>query len=449
MKKWLVWNVVFRLHEFAKRHATYEFLREMETVDRCSADELAQLQRRKLRALIAYAYEHVPYFRSRMRDLGVTPPQIQETSDLALLPLMRKADVRQHRHALRSDIAGKLSSFTTGGSTGEPLIFDLAKRRVASRVACRQRTSRWWGLSVGDRELAIWGSPVELKRQDWVREWRDVLLSTRLLSAFELNEATMSRYLDILEAGRYRQIFGYPSALHLVCLQAQKENRNLRRSGIQAAFVTGEVLLPHQRETISSTLNCPVANGYGGRDSALIAHECPQGGMHVLADAVIVETLDAAGRPVPAGEPGEIVITDLYSHEAPFIRYATGDIAILSDRRCGCGRVLPLLERIEGRSNDVIVAADGRTINSLALIYAVREVEGIERFRITQKTTTSFHVQVVRNTSFSPDSEEHIRTNWSRLLRSAITVTFEYAAELPLERSGKFRHVVSEIAHNN
>jgi phenylacetate-CoA ligase len=120
----------------------------------------------------------------------------------------------------------------------------------------------------------------------------------------------------------------------------------------------------------------------------------------------------------------------------------------LSDRRCACGRVLPLLERIEGRSNDVIRAADGRTINSLALIYAVREVEGIERFRITQKTTTSFHVQVVRNRSFSPDSEEHIRTNWSRLLRSAITVTFEYADELPLERSGKFRHVVSEIAHN-
>jgi phenylacetate-CoA ligase len=449
MKKWLIWNVFFRAHEAAKRHATYRFLREMESADTFSADELAQLQRQKLRDLIDYAFEHVPYFRDRLRELGATSADIRDVSDLALLPLLRKSDVRQNREALRSNIAGKLSSFTTGGSTGEPLIFDLAKRRVASRVACRQRTSRWWDVSVGDRELAIWGAPVELKRQDWIREFRDLFLSTQLLSAFELSEATVSRYLDVLEGGRYRQVFGYPSALHLVCAQAQREKRNLRRLGVKVAFVTGEVLLPYQREQISDTLNCPVANWYGGRDSALIAHECPQGGMHVLADAVIVQTVGRDGKPVPYGEPGEIVITDLYSHEAPFIRYATGDIGVLSSRRCACGRVLPLLERIEGRSNDVILAADGRMINSLALIYAVREVEGIEQFRITQKTVTSFHVQVVTNGSFTPDGEEHIRISWSGLFRSAIKVTFEHVAELPVERSGKFRHVVSEIAHNN
>ena len=349
-----------------------------------------------------------------------------------------KSRRERNREALRSGIAGKLSSFTTGGSTGEPLIFDLAKRRVASRVACRHRTSRWWGVSVGDPELAIWGSPVELTRQDWLRDLRDVVLSSRLLSAFELNDATMSRYLDVLEKGRYRQVFGYPSALYLVCLHAQKEKRNLRRLGVKVAFTTGEVLFPYQRELISDTLNCPVANGYGGRDSALIAHECPQGGMHILADAVILESLDPDGRPVPQGQPGEIVITDLYSHEAPFIRYATGDIGVVSSRRCPCGRPLPLLERIEGRSNDVIVAADGRNINSLALIYAVREIDGIERFRITQKTIGSFHVQLVRNGRYSTDTEERIRKNWTQLLRSAITVTFEYVSDIPAERSGKF-----------
>ena len=188
-----------------------------------------------------------------------------------------------------------------------------------------------------------------------------------------------------------------------------------------------------------------MANGYGGRDSALIAHECPQGGMHVLADAVILETLDPQGRPVPPGEPGEIVITDLYSHEAPFIRYATGDIAVLSARRCPCGRALPLLERVEGRSNDSITSPDGRAINSLALIYSVREIEGIERFKITQKTLTSFHVQLVRNARYSTNSEERIRKGWTQLLRAPVTVTFEYLQELPIDRSGKFRHVVSDL----
>ena len=116
------------------------------------------------------------------------------------------------------------------------------------------------------------------------------------------------------------------SAIYLLCLHARKTGRDLRRVGIRVAFVTGEVLLPHQRQLIEATLNCSVANGYGGRDSGFIAHECPQGGMHLIADAVITEIVAADGRPAAVGEPGEIVVTDLYSHEAPFIRYATGDI---------------------------------------------------------------------------------------------------------------------------
>ena len=445
MYRWLVWNVLFRLHEYIKGHDTYRFLREMETADRLSPDALEQLQRQKLRDLIDYSYAHVPYVRTRMTEAGLKPADIQRLEDLRLLPRMTKADVRANREALRSDIAGKLSSFTTGGSTGEPLIFDLSKRRVASRVACRQRTSRWWGVSVGDPELAIWGSPVELTRQDWLRGLRDMLLATRLLSAFEMNEATMSSYLDTLERSRCRQVFGYPSAIYLLCRHAQKEGRNLRRLGLKVAFVTGEVLFGYQRELIVDILNCPVANGYGGRDSALIAHECPQGNMHVLADAVILETVDALGRPVPPGEPGEIVITDLYSHEAPFIRYATGDVGVLDSKRCACGRPLPVLERIEGRSNDVIVAPDGRVINSLALIYSVREIEGIERFRICQKAVDCFQVQLVCNDRLPPDGEERIRRGWSQLLRCPVSVRFEHVSQLSRDPSGKFRHVVSEV----
>jgi phenylacetate-CoA ligase len=198
MYRWLVWNVFFRVHEQLKGHATYRFLQEMEDADRLSAPELEELRGRKLRVLIDYCYAHVPFVKARMDQLGIRPADIREPRDLSLFPLMRKPDIRANREALRSEIAGKLSSFTTGGSTGDPLIFDLAKRRVASRVACRQRTSRWWGVSVGDRELAIWGSPVELTRQDWIRGFRDHFLASRLLSAFEMNEPVMSHYLDVL-----------------------------------------------------------------------------------------------------------------------------------------------------------------------------------------------------------------------------------------------------------
>jgi len=445
MRRWLAWNLWFRAQEQLKGHSTLRILKEMEQADRMSAEELDQLRGERLQDLVSYSYQHVPYYRSRMKEAGVEPSQVRRASDVARLPILTKADVRAHRSELRSAVAGSLSPFTTGGSTGEPLIFELGKRRTASRVACRQRVSRWWGLSLGDPEIALWGSPLELTRQDSIKAFRDYLMATRLLSAFEMNEATMSRYLDVLEKQHCRQIFGYPSAVYLLCLQAQKEKRNLRRLGVAAVFVTGEVLFPYQRELISNLLNCPVANGYGGRDSGFLAHECPQGGMHVMADAAILEVVDERGRALPAGQPGQIVATDLYSHEFPFIRYATGDIGVSSTARCACGRALPLLERIEGRSNDTILAPDGRWINSLALVYPLREVEGIEHYRICQKTVDSFAVQIVANSQYHPDGEIRIREHWSQLLRTPVSIRFEYVAAIPAERMGKFRHVVSEL----
>jgi len=445
MHRWLVWNILFPLQEWVKGHPTYSILREMEAADRLSASELEQLRGMKLRQMIEYCYAHVPYVRTRMREAGVQPAQIREPRDLVLLPLMTKADVRQHRARLHSDLAGRLTPFSTGGSTGEPLLFDLSQARIAAAVACRQRVSRWWGVSVGDPEFVLWGSPIELTRQDWLRKIRDRLFASQLISAFEMTEDVMSQYLDLIIQRGCKQLFGYPSSIYLLCLHARKQGRDLTRSGIQVVFVTGEVFFPYQRELISQTLNCPVANGYGGRDSGFLAHECPQGGMHVMADAVLLELVGTDGLPVPMGEAGEIVVTDLYSRETPFIRYATGDFGVLSPRACPCGRPLPLLEKIEGRSTDIVLTPDGRFLHALSLIYVMREIEGIEQYKIIQRRTDSFQVQLVRNGEYRMESESKIREGLGRRLRSQLQVEFEYLSQFPPERSGKFRHVVCEI----
>src|SRR5215204_4636721 len=446
MRRWLAATVWFPLQERVKGHATLEILHEMRAADCLSAQQLEQLQRQKLARFLETCYAHVPYVRRRMREAGIEPRDIQGAGDLPRLPVLTKADIRANRAELRSDAARRLSPFTTGGSTGEPLVFDLGKRRVSAQVACRQRVAGWWGVGIGDPEIAVWGSSIELNRQDWVRGLRDRLLATQLLSAFEMTDARVTEYLDLIERRGCRQLFGYPSAVYLLCLHAQKQRRNLRGLGLEVVFVTGEVLFPHQRELISSTFNCPVANGYGGRDSGFIAHECPQGGMHILSDGMLVEIVGPGGRPVEAGESGEIVVTDLYSEEAPFIRYATGDIGIASSLSCPCGRALPLLEQIEGRSNDLVVAPDGRLINSLALIYPLRGIEGIEQYRIAQTKVDSFHVQMACSSEFRKEGEERIRSGWEQLLRAPVQVTFEYVPRIPPDPRGKFRHVISEVA---
>ena len=445
MHRWLVWNVFFPLHEWAKGHPSFRILKEMEATEFLTVAEMEQLRADKLRQFLQETYANVPYIRDIMRQAGVEPSQICGPADLVRLPLMRKADVRKNREQMRSRSAGKLTSFSTGGSTGEPLLFDLPQERIASWIACRQRVMRWWGLSAGDKEYAIWGSPVEVTRQDRIRNLRDWLLATRLLSAFEMSEPVMSGYLDLLEKGDCRTIFAYPSSIYLLCLYAKSKGRNLRRAGIKTVFVTGEILYPHQRELIAETLNCPVANGYGGRDSGFVCHECPQGGMHIMADATIVEILDPEGRPVPEGASGEIVVTDLYSREVPFVRYATGDVGALSSRRCNCGRPLPLLENIQGRTTDFIVAPDGTILHALSVIYILREIEGIEQFKIRQKEVHRFHVQLVKNQNFKMENESRIRDGLRQRLRAPVEVTIEYVPSIPPERSGKFRHVISEV----
>jgi phenylacetate-CoA ligase len=445
MHRWLVWNVLFPLQERAKGHPTLRILKEMEAADRISVAALEQLRTDRLKQFVQYTYSHVPYVRGVMDRAGVQPLAIRGPADLVRLPLMRKADVRRCRESLRSRLAGKLTPFSTGGSTGAPLLFDLSQERIASAVACRQRVMRWWGLSAGDREFALWGSPVEVTRQDRLRNIRDKIFATQLFSAFEMSEPVMSRYLDRLETSGCRTIFAYPSSIHLLCLHARKEGRDLRRIGVKTVFVTGEILFPHQRNLISATFNCPVANGYGGRESGFVSHECPYGGMHIMADATIVEIVDSRGEPVPEGESGEIVVTDLYSREAPFLRYATGDAGALSTRRCPCGRPLPLLESIEGRTTDFIVARDGTVLHALSVIYILREIEGIEQFRIRQKQVDRFHVQLVRNGSYRIESESRIRDGLRKRLRAPVEVTIEYLQSLPAEPSGKFRHVISEL----
>jgi aspartate 1-decarboxylase len=114
---------------------------------------------------------------------------------------------------------------------------------------------------------------------------------------------------------------------------------------------SGETLSLEQRETIERFFGCAVFDRYGGVEFNNVAQECREhNGLHIFSDLVYAEVLSTENEPVKPGEVGELVITDLRNHYMPFIRYRTGDLAVQSDRKCPCGRGLPLLERIEGRS---------------------------------------------------------------------------------------------------
>jgi phenylacetate-CoA ligase len=339
--------------------------------------------------------------------------------------------------------------FSTGGSTGVPLSFYLGPTRISSDVAARCRAEGWWGSGIGDREYVLWGSPLELTKQDRFRELRDRVLRTRLMSAFEVSPAMMDSYLAEMERTGCRRIFGYPSSIALLCEHARRQGKDLSKLGVRTVFVTAEFLWDHWRQLIAETFGCPVVNGYGGRDSGFVAHECPHAGMHVTADRLIVEIVGENGQRVRPGELGEIVVTHFDTPEMPFIRYRTGDMGALSSELCRCGRTLPLLERIEGRKSDFIVAPDGRLMHGLSLIYVLRKIAGIEQFRITQKAVDDFQLELVTGNDFTRNSEAIIRSEFEQRLRAAVNVRIQYSPTMPASKNGKFRYVISEVAEQH
>ncbi|MCB1689016.1 MAG: phenylacetate--CoA ligase family protein [Halioglobus sp.] len=443
----LVSGGLFPLHERLKGHNSVEVLRAMERSQWLSPPELEQLQAQHLRDFLVRIGRHVPYYRDLFSELDFDPAGVTRVSDLQRLPLTGKPDIRSNMDRLKADNAGNLEKFSTGGSSGEPLIFYRGKERVSHDVAAKWRATRWWDVDIGDPEIVVWGSPIELGSQDRVRLVRDKLLRTELLSAFEMSNANLLQFTQRVKKFRPRMLFGYPSSLALMAEYVTNNGYSVDNLGIKVVFVTSERLYPHQRKAIETAFGAPVANGYGGRDAGFIAHECPQGALHITAEDIVVEIVSGDGTVLPPGEKGEIVITHLSTGDFPFVRYRTGDVGSLSSENCTCGRGLPVLAEIEGRTTDFVKAADGTVLHGLALIYVLREIPEVEEFRIVQETLTRITLQVVTSSSDTAKLENTVTEQFRRRLGDSLVVNFVYVSKIEREASGKFRYVVSQLAN--
>ena len=440
----LISQLVFPLQERFKGHDTVRVRKQLEESQWFSPEKLEALRLARLRALLDYAGQHVPYYRDLFRSCDVDARSITSTTSLSGLPFLTKDIIRERAEALISERAGHLVKLSTGGSTGQPLTFHIGAERVSHDVAAKWRATRWWGVDIGDPEVVVWGSPIELGAQDRIRAWRDRIMRTQLLPAFAMSSDKLDSFVSEIRRVRPRMLFGYPSAIALIARHARQRGVRMSDLGIKVAFVTAEKLYEDQRSDIASVFGCRVANGYGGRDAGFIAHECPHGQMHLTAEDVVVEIVDQRGTPLPPGEAGEIVVTHLATRDFPFIRYRTGDVGVLTEQPCTCGRVLPVLAEIQGRATDFVLAQDGTVLHGLALIYVLRELVGIKAFKIIQESRDLVRVLVVPTSAFNASVEDQIRAGFAARLGAKVEVLIERVGEVPSESSGKFRYVVSK-----
>ncbi len=450
MHSGLVKNVIFPFHERLVGRRTFEFLRRLEKEQWASPEELKRMRLEKLQALLMHAQKSIPFYGRRFADAGFDPKGLGDFKDLEKLPLLNKAEIRKNlKDMLWNQCPGGLFRYNTGGSSGEPLVFYFDRRRQAYDAAARAMSHRWWGIDIGDRELYLWGSPLEITKQDRLKELRDRLTNQLLLSAFEISADRIPQFVHAFRRFRPDCVFGYPSTIDLFCRMAATQGYRLDDVGVRVVFCTAEVLYDHQRESIASHFGgVPVVDSYGSREGGFINHQCPKGSYHVMDSNYVLEFL-RDGKPVAPGEDGEIVITHLDAWGMPFIRYRTGDVASSQEGLCACGRGFSLMSKVRGRSTDFVVTPDGRWQHGLSVIYVVRDIEGVDQFKIIQEDVDDVRVLLkVHQELYPADGDLRIVRGFKKRMGETVKVRVEHVSDIPPEASGKYRYVVSRVAEN-
>ena len=441
-------RLVYPLQERLLKRPTFPYLESLERTQWLGREELERLQRRKLAALLRTAFHHSPWHAERIRaaDLDVDADEIT-LQDFRRLPLMAKHDARTNMARIRwRDCPGGAFRYNTGGSSGEPLTFYYGRWRQASDAAGRMRARRWWGVEPGEREVYLWGAPVELAKTDRIKTVRDRLLNQVVLNAFAMSPANMDVYLGALQAFRPRCLYGYASSVALLAAHARDKRVKLRLPELRVVCTTGEPLYPHQRALITEVFGVPAANEFGSRDIGFTAHETPHGQMLLMSESILLEVLDGQGRPVAAGELGEAVMTGLCSEAQPFLRYRTGDMVRLSSEACREGRGLHLIEEVSGRSTDFVLRSDGTIMHALAVIYVLRAVEGIREFKLVQHTLRAVEVLVVPTAQWDEHARARLLAGLSARLGGEVRIEVRLVERIAAEASGKYRYVVSHVA---
>jgi phenylacetate-CoA ligase len=259
-----------------------------------------------------------------------------------------------------------------------------------------------------------------------------------------MDGSVLESYVNRLARYKPRFIRGYTSALHVLAKYMEANDVAVIRP--EAVFTTSETLFDHQRESIERQFRCPVFDHYGSGEIHSVAFECEaHSGYHITAENVIVEIVKGDGSPAAPGERGELVLTDLNNYATPFIRYNIEDIGAPAAGLCPCGRGLPLMKTIEGRSSEILEMPNGRFVFIGYWVVLFETLEGIDQFQVIQESTNRLVIKVVKNKRFSAAGERHIVENIRRLGGNSLALELQFVESIAPTDSGKRRFVVSDV----
>ena len=469
ISQWLVGNITFPLSSFLMNRAgVLHSYREMVRLERRPEEAIRETQRRKLRSIVRYAYEHCPFYKERFLAAGIHPGDIQSERDLGRVPILSRKDVVEHCHELVDcrywdDIAvadqsargpgqpipfarfrrHRLVRNTSSGSTGAPVAFYEDGSSTASNWAFELRLRGWFGLRPGVREARMARVSADYVSHGLMHTTRKLLWHQLMLPGVNLADEHYALALEKIQKFRPRVLWGFTSALAGLAGYIQRTGENVEAWRPELVIGWAAPVYDHEEELLKRVFGCAVTNIYGARETGHIAGLCPHRSWHINQEHVLVESNDND----PGAEPGEILVTVLDPSPMPFIRYRLGDLGRPATSDCACGRNLLVLKDFLGRTGEVFVAKNGSMIapNFWCRFFMVdAQNKAIERFQVIYRQRDLIVIRLVSKQGFSKAAEADMTRTLRKNFSPDINFQFEYVPRIEAQVSGKYQMVINE-----
>jgi phenylacetate-CoA ligase len=422
-----------------------QVLDEIAQRDKWSTEQFFEYQRKQLCSLIQHAAAKVPYYRKMFSETGIDPKSITGPDALQRLPILEKETIRADPKSLVDETLDikKLLIAHTSGTTGTPI--DLYRDVWLNSVAFAYMEARFRVVAGMcrrvNKSVTSFGHLVTAPKRNrppfWVynRRWKQLYISS-----YHLSPKYLGYYVNELQKFKADYIECMPSTLYTIARYIL--DNELEPVPFKACFTTAETLFDYQREAIKKAFGCRTYDQYGCGELVVFAAECSAGSMHQSPEMGIVEVVDDNDKPAAVGQSGQLICTSLINRIQPFIRYRVGDVGALKAGQCSCGSPLPMLGRIEGRADDVLITRDGRRIGRLDPVF--KGTRGIVEAQIVQEDYGRFRVRVVPSNVYKEEDGRGIRDSLLARVGQG-TVEIELVDRIERTSAGKFKAVVRNI----
>ena len=391
-----------------------------------------ELARERLEKFLEYACATTPFYK-----------KFAGAKDLRDFPVIQKRTIKENYDDFLSSAYDRndLVTTTTSGSYGTPFTFYLSKDKRVRQQAEIIFFNGWVGYRVGMRYAQV---RVEPRGRLLLFMQNGVFMNPTVI-----DEDWLEKQRQLLKNDGVEFIVGYPSAIMPIAEYCRSKGDKPGDFVLKGIITVSEVLSEADRESFERVFGCIVLDRYCSSELGVISHECAKFKRHHINFTSYKIELLEIGRdePVEPGEIGRVVVTDLFSHAMPLVRYDTGDLSMWAKEGCSCGINVPTFERIEGRAIETVYDPSGKMVNSLAIVRCARGLDNIIQYRFIQKTRDSYICKLHVMPSFN--EEDILRERFKKVLGPDAYINFEYVDSIPPLPSGKRPYVINEFKRSS